>query len=102
MTERDKLDRAIAALQGGAVAAAKPMKSAQAAPKKRKVSAASRRRMALGQKKRWAVKAVVTLPGVESGVPTKKTAPLWSAAKKKAQGERMKAFWAAKKKAAKK
>jgi hypothetical protein len=58
ISERDKLDRAIQALQGteqsrsrtvtGAVAEGKP------AIKKRHVSAAARRKMALGQKKRWA------------------------------------------------
>jgi hypothetical protein len=56
--ERDKLNRAIEALQGAEKrSAAPPTPSPQpisAAPKKRHVSAAARRKMALGQKKRWA------------------------------------------------
>ena len=54
--ERDKLNRAIEALQGHG----DPLKQAVAnvvavgTPKKRHVSAAARRRMAEGQKKRWA------------------------------------------------
>jgi hypothetical protein len=56
--ERDKLNRAIEALQGSekrTTAAPTPIpQPIGAAPKKRHVSAAARRRMALGQKKRWA------------------------------------------------
>jgi hypothetical protein len=52
IAERDKLNRAIDALQG---AAKKPAaEQTAAAPKKRRVSAASRRKMAEGQKRRWA------------------------------------------------
>jgi hypothetical protein len=53
IAERDKLNRAIEALQG---AAKKPVAAEQtaAASKKRRVSAASRRKMAEGQKRRWA------------------------------------------------
>jgi hypothetical protein len=59
IAERDKLDRAIKALQGpeqSPVAAATKAPAAEASgpSKKRHVSAAARRRMALGQKKRWA------------------------------------------------
>jgi hypothetical protein len=60
ISERDKLDRAIGALQGteeshsptaqtSVVEGAEPRK-------KRHVSVAARRRMALGQKKRWAAR----------------------------------------------
>jgi hypothetical protein len=53
IAERDKLNRAIEALQG---TAKKPVAAEQtaAASKKRRVSAASRRKMAEGQKRRWA------------------------------------------------
>jgi hypothetical protein len=59
IAERDKLNRAIAALGGsvssGSAPAPRPGGSETAAtPKKRKVSAAARKRMAEGQKKRWA------------------------------------------------
>jgi hypothetical protein len=54
IAERDKLNRAIQALEAGVTEAGSPSKSAESAPKKRHVSAAARRKMALGQKKRWA------------------------------------------------
>jgi hypothetical protein len=64
--ERDKLDRAIEALQGATKRRGRPPKDAIAvmgneaghgAPKKRKpLSAAVRKRMAAAQKKRWAEK----------------------------------------------
>jgi hypothetical protein len=61
IAEREKLTRAIEALQGPTKHRGRPPKSAIAAsvpateaPKKRHVSAAARRRMAEGQKKRWA------------------------------------------------
>ena len=57
ITERDKLDRAIKALQGTEKSPSPPVTAAviegKAPSKKRHVSAAARRRMALGQKKRW-------------------------------------------------
>jgi hypothetical protein len=56
--ERDKLNRAIEALQGaGKHSTAAPTPATQtisAAPKKRHVSAAARRKMAAAQKRRWA------------------------------------------------
>jgi hypothetical protein len=57
--ERDKLDRAIAALRSGAKIASASTgggggKAAVAAPKKRHVSAGARRKMAAAQKARWA------------------------------------------------
>jgi hypothetical protein len=58
--ERDRLSRAIEALQGPAKRRGRPPKNlasavAVAAPKKRKgFSAATRKKMALAQKKRWA------------------------------------------------
>jgi hypothetical protein len=68
ITERDKLTRAIEALQGGTKPLGRELKnqvpaieSNTAKPKKRHVSAAARRRMAAAQKKRWAaVKAAKT------------------------------------------
>jgi hypothetical protein len=56
IAERDKLNRAIEALQGPSGAPKKPpaIETMSAPPKKRHVSAAARRRMAEGQKKRWA------------------------------------------------
>jgi hypothetical protein len=58
IAERDKLNRAIEALQGTktpAVAAIDaPIAEATAPKKKRHISAATRRKMALGQKKRYA------------------------------------------------
>jgi hypothetical protein len=57
--ERDRLNRAIEALQGPAKRRGRPSKDlggfARATPKKRKAfSAATRKKMALAQKKRWA------------------------------------------------
>ncbi len=58
IAERDKLNRAIAALQGGEKrpkAVGPEATITNAVPRrKRHVSAAARRKMALGQKKRWA------------------------------------------------
>ena len=60
--ERDKLTKAIDALQGSKPVG-RPAKEiadggavSSGAPKKRKVSAAARKRMAAAQKKRWAEK----------------------------------------------
>lgn len=100
IAERDKLERAIQALQGGGTEAGNPGKTAETAMKKRFISEATRRKMALGQQRRHAAKSPA--PDVESKIPAQRTLTGWSAAKKKAQGERMKAYWAAKKKAAKK
>jgi hypothetical protein len=61
IAERDKLNRAIEALQGSPNRMGRAPKSespvaepTSAAPKKRHVSAAARRKMAAAQKKRWA------------------------------------------------
>jgi hypothetical protein len=56
ISERDKLDRAIKALQGTEKGSSPPaaVLEGKTPIKKRHVSAAARRRMALGQKKRWA------------------------------------------------
>lgn len=56
IAERNKLNRAIEALEGPTKkpAAIETAMAAPAAPKKRHVSAAARRKMAAGQKKRWA------------------------------------------------
>ena len=53
MAERDKLNRAIEALQGTATIHTS-VAEANAPRKKRHISAATRRKMALGQKKRYA------------------------------------------------
>ena len=50
-TERNRLDRAIAALQGGARRGRKPARPAGGV---RRMSAAARRRISHAQKKRWA------------------------------------------------
>ena len=53
--EREKLNRAIAALQAGGTEAGNP--AAEIAPKKKRhISAATRRKMALGQKRRHEAK----------------------------------------------
>jgi hypothetical protein len=64
IAERDKLNRAIEAMQGAVKRRGRPPKNAvpaapvptseSAPPKKRHVSAAARRKMAAAQKKRWA------------------------------------------------
>jgi hypothetical protein len=67
IAERDKLNRAIEALQGAVKRRGRPPKNANpiapaltteiseaTAPKKRHVSAAARRKMAAAQKRRWA------------------------------------------------
>jgi hypothetical protein len=61
IAERDKLNRAIEALQGRTKPIGRPSKNQVLAiesdttkPKKRHVSAAARRKMAAAQKKRWA------------------------------------------------
>jgi hypothetical protein len=62
IAERDKLNRAIAALQGSARRRGRPPKQPSfmpiapsvAEPKRRHFSAAARRKMAAAQKKRWA------------------------------------------------
>jgi hypothetical protein len=54
IAERDKLERAIAALHAGGTETGNP-KSAEGAPKKKRhISAATRRKMALGQRRRQA------------------------------------------------
>lgn len=61
LAERDKLDRAIEALQGSSKRLGRPRRDEapmvepnSAAPQERHVSAAARRKMAAAQKKRWA------------------------------------------------
>ena len=58
IAERDRLNRAIDALQGPTRRRGRPLpaiESNSTGRKKRHVSAAARRKMAAGQKKRWAV-----------------------------------------------
>jgi hypothetical protein len=57
IAERDRLNRAIGALQDPTTRRGRPLpgiESDTAKPKKRHVSATARRRMAAAQKKRWA------------------------------------------------
>jgi hypothetical protein len=56
--ERDKLDRAIAALGGSVSSGGRP--DATEPKIKRKVGAAARRKMAAAQKKRWAALKAAT------------------------------------------
>ena len=53
MAERDKLNRAIEALQATPTEPGNPRPS-EPAPKKRQIGAATRRKMALAQKRRYA------------------------------------------------
>jgi hypothetical protein len=128
--ERAKLDAAIAALRGipkaTAVTAEESMPdwvkpAAKKEPgkkepvkKKRGLSAAGRKAIADAAKKRWAaireaksVSPVVLKPEPEAApkAPAKKVATrkkkAWTPAMKKAHTARMKAFWAARRKAAK-
>ena len=57
IAERDRLNRAIEALQGPTTRSGRPLPAIESnatKPKKRHVSAAARRKMAAAQKKRWA------------------------------------------------
>jgi AT hook motif len=65
--ERDRLNRAIEALRGGAKGRGRPPKNValttvenEQPEKKRYVNAASRKKMAAAQKKRWAAKKTAT------------------------------------------
>jgi hypothetical protein len=73
ITERDKLDRAIEALQGPTKRRGRPPKNPLATP----------------------------LTAAEPAQPVKKKRRRFTAAQRRQQAERMKAFWAAKKTAAK-
>jgi hypothetical protein len=121
ISEREKLNQAIEALQGSRVAPVEPpvqpVKIAvaePAVPKKRKLSAAGRRAIIEGTKKRWAAlnaaKAAAAAPA-PTPAPAPKAAPVKAAAKKKAapaknaafrkqMSDRMKAAWATRKKKA--
>jgi hypothetical protein len=123
--ERARLDAAIAALQGSPKAApvtaeesvpdwVKPVAKKEPVKKKRGLSAAGRKAIADAAKKRWAaireaksVSPVVIKPAPEAApkAPAKKAVArkkkAWTPAMKKAHTARMKAFWAARRKAAK-
>jgi hypothetical protein len=123
VAERDRIEAAIAALQGSAspgseaagesiVVQVQPKAEAAPARKKRKLSAAGRKAIVAATKKRWAAikaaKAAETAPAAGKVAPAKAPAPAKhkrSAAKdaafRKKMSERMKAAWAAKKNAAK-
>jgi hypothetical protein len=112
--ERDRLQAAIAALQGPASATAgiyedptmpdwvKPKAKVAPAPKKKGFSAATRRKMAEGQKRRW---AAINAAHADPVAPkTSKTlaaiiAPPEDAEFKSAMSAAMKASWAKRKKA---
>ena len=67
IAERDRLNRAIEALQGPAQRVGRPSKSQppsdKTGRKKRHVSAAARRKMATAQKRRWAAVRVAKKAG---------------------------------------
>jgi len=113
VAERDKLSRAIEALQGSTKLDSKTVATAApAAPVKRRLSAAGRRAIGAAAKKRWAAikaaKAAETAPAVTpKAAPAKapvaakkKTSPARGAAYRKMMSEKMKAAWAKRKKAA--
>jgi uncharacterized protein with WD repeat len=105
-TERDRIDRAIAALEGlggtGMVAATPGAQPASVKPRgRRRMSAAGRKKIAEAQRKRWAAqKKDAPAP---MGTSAKKSAPArhMSPATKKRLSQLAKARWAARKKAAK-
>ena len=128
--ERDRLEAAISALQGGSSASPEPviapvlvhapepvMPNAEPAPapkKKRKLSAAGRRRIVEATKARWArinaAKAAAAAPvaatpkaaPTKAPVAAKKRVSRGDAAYRKMMSERMKAAWAKRKRSAKK
>jgi hypothetical protein len=104
IAERDRLSRAIAALQGGTPrrsqtqtpsTPSKPAPSApvNGAPKKRRISAAGRKAIAEAAKRRWAA---------VRASKAKATAPSEDDQFKKRMSEIMKASWAKRKRAAEK
>jgi len=97
--ERDRLDQAIAALEGSAPRRGRPPKGF-AGSKRRVMSAAARRRISAAMKARWAARKRGTTPKKNVKVATKKTAgrPHMSPAAKKKLSALMKARWAARKK----
>lgn len=120
VAERDRLDRAIEALQGSAKVVdvyddptmpdwVKPKAKVGLAPKKKGFSAATRRKMAEGQKRRWAAIKAAKAGAVTPKVSKKKIAILAAIAPPAEEVEfkskmsiAMKKAWAKRKKAAKK
>jgi hypothetical protein len=127
VVERDRLEAAISALQGGSSASPEAasvpvpvnapesvMPDAMPAPapkKKRKLSAAGRRRIAEATKARWArineAKAAAWAPAaatptapIKAPVAVKKKVSRTDAAYREMMSERMKAAWVKRKKAA--
>jgi hypothetical protein len=121
ISERNKLTKAIEALQGpteqkavpvaAAPRAALPAVSTVSKPAKRKLSAAGRRAIIEGTKKRWAAfnaakagaaaPVAVTPKTAPAKIPAAaKASPAKNAAFRKKMSERMKAAWAARKKKA--
>jgi len=97
--ERNRLDQAIAALEGTAPRRGRPPKPL-AGGKRRVMSAAARKRISAAMKARWAARKSGS--GTKSAkVTTKKTArrPQMSPAAKKKLSALMKARWAARKQA---
>ena len=106
LSERDRIDQAIAALEAiEGTAAPSAHAKAMAAPKpKRRLSAAGRKRIIEAAKKRWAAVKAANKPAAKTAAkkaPAKKQGrkPMSPAAKKR-WSEMMKWRWAAKKKAA--
>ena len=121
ISERNKLTKAIEALQGPTerqavtpvaaatpVAASKTHEIAVSKPAKRKLSAAGRRAIIEGTKKRWAAFNAAKAAAEAPVAVTAKAAPAKAAAKaspanaafRKKMSERMKAAWAVRKKKA--
>jgi hypothetical protein len=123
MSERDKVTRAIEALQGPTARRGRPQGSGRKAvrpsvvqdsasiapstPAKRKLSAAGRRAIIAGTKKRWAaIKAAKAAKAAAVGpastatkaAPAEAPAGSRNAAFRKKMSQRMKAAWAARKK----
>ena len=101
--ERNRIDHAIAALEGLTAGAAprrgRPpkAKTAAAAPgkKQRTMSAAARKRISEAMKKRWAKWQGKSAPKAAKAAPKKSTArPAMSAAARKKLSEMMKKRWA--------
>jgi general stress protein YciG len=106
-TERDRIDRAISALEGldgaGALRATAPGTQTPASQPRgrRKMSPAGRKRMSEAAKKRWAERRATTVL-ISQAAPKKSSGRRTvSAASRKKMAEAQRKRWAARKKAAK-
>ena len=108
IAERDRLSRAIEALQGPARRRGRPparptnaspaATAVKAAPKKRRISAAGRRAIAEAAKRRWA--AIKAKEAERNKVAVEAASPSEDEQFKKRMSEVMKASWAKRKRAA--